>query len=48
MRRIVSLSLAAAAALALAACAGAYVAGDAGPHHENLSGERAPPPPPAP
>jgi len=24
------------AVLALAGCAGAYVAGDAGPHHENL------------
>jgi hypothetical protein len=44
MRRFVILSLAAAAALALGACAGAYVAGDAGPHHDNLSGERASPP----
>ncbi|MDQ2861494.1 MAG: lipoprotein [Pseudomonadota bacterium] len=33
MRRFVTPIL---AALALAGCAGAYVAGDAGPHHENL------------
>lgn len=36
MRHLAVLFLAA-AALALVACAGAYVAGDAGPHHENLT-----------
>jgi hypothetical protein len=48
MRRLVMLSLAVAAALTLSACAGAYVAGDAGPHHETLNGERAAPPSAAP
>jgi hypothetical protein len=34
MRRLVMLCL---TALTLAGCAGAYVAGDAGPHHENFT-----------
>lgn len=44
MRRLVKLSLAVVTVLALAACAGAYVAGDAGPHHDSLTGQRALPP----
>ena len=38
------------AALTLAGCAGAYVAGDVGPHHDNLNdrGQLSSPTPPAP
>jgi len=38
MRRLIMLCL---TAMTLAGCAGAYVAGDAGPHHENLTLARA-------
>jgi len=48
MRRLVKLSLAAVAALALGACAGAYVAGDVGPHHDSLTGQRVSAPAPGP